>query len=196
MLPSFSQGSKYIRLLPFRQPLVIIPKLNVSLIRDREKGDDTIRISYREDPFDPVDVRRALIAIQRQFVPLNHAEALARALGPEMANFYRLREESLSRLEKLTGKIVKETHDYRMRLGSLSIGNQSAHSPTPPRQEPHRGPRVYSTIKALIVSYVGRNNLVFQTSRCPTRMIAREACCPGTSYDRGFIHAREEGGAR
>ena len=91
-------------------------KLNVILTPDREKGDDIIQISYREDPSDPVDVRRALIAIQRQFVPLNRTEAIERALGPEMYEFYRLREENLSRLEKLTRKLVQETRDYRMQL--------------------------------------------------------------------------------
>ena len=42
--------------------------------------------------------------------------ALERALGPELAEFYRLREDALSRLESLTQKLVKETHDYRLRL--------------------------------------------------------------------------------
>ena len=58
---------------------------------------------------------RSIVAIQRQFVPLNRAAAIERALGPEMAEFYRRREEGLSRLEQLTQQLVKETHDYRMR---------------------------------------------------------------------------------
>ena len=91
-------------------------KLTLILTRDRDKGDDIIQISYRKDPFDPLELRRALIAIQQQFIPLNRAEAIERALGPEMAEFYRLREETLSRLEKLGLKLVEETHDYRMQL--------------------------------------------------------------------------------
>ena len=91
-------------------------KLTLILTRDRDKGDDIIQISYQKNPFDPLELRRALIAIQRQFIPLNRAEAIERALGPEMAEFYRLREENLSRLEKLTPKLVEETHDYRMQL--------------------------------------------------------------------------------
>ena len=91
-------------------------KLTLILTRDRDKGDDIIQISYQKDPYDPFELRRALIAIQHQFIPLNRAEAIERALGPEMAEFYRLREETLSRLEKLTGKLVEETHDYRMKL--------------------------------------------------------------------------------
>ncbi len=90
--------------------------VNLTITRDWEKGDDTIRISYQKDPSDLYEVRRALIVIQRHFVPLNRAEAIERALGPEMAEFYRLREEQLSRLETLTHKLVKETHDYRIRL--------------------------------------------------------------------------------
>ena len=91
-------------------------ELNVNLTRDRKQGDDVIGIFFQRDPLAPFEVRRAVIAVQRQFVPLNRAVAIEQALGPEMAEFYRLREETLSRLEKLTGRLVKETHDYRMQL--------------------------------------------------------------------------------
>ena len=91
-------------------------KLRLEVRRDREKGNDVIQITFQEGTRDLYEVRRALIAIQRQFVPLNRAEAIERALGPELAEFYRLREQTLSRLEKLTGKLVRETHDYRVRL--------------------------------------------------------------------------------
>ncbi len=91
-------------------------QLSVKLVRDRQRGDDQIRIYYHKDPSDPAEVSRSLIAIQRQFVPLNRAAAIERALGPEMAEFYRRREEGLSRLETLTQNLVKETHDYRMQL--------------------------------------------------------------------------------
>lgn len=91
-------------------------KFNLTLTRDRDKGDDEIQIHYSEVPSDPYEVRRTIIAIQRQFVPLNRAAAIERALGPEIAEFYRLREKTLSRLEILTGKLVRDTHDYRMRL--------------------------------------------------------------------------------
>ena len=91
-------------------------RLHVGLRRDRDRGDDAIVISYEEDPSDPVEVGRALRAVQRQFVPLNRTEAIERALGPEMAEFYRHRETGLSRLEALTQNLTKETHDYRLRL--------------------------------------------------------------------------------
>ena len=91
-------------------------KLRVTVERDREQGDDQIQVSFQEDPPDTVDVSRALTAIQRQFVPLNRAAAIERALGPEMAEFYRVREEGLSRLEALSNRITSETHEYRIRL--------------------------------------------------------------------------------
>ena len=91
-------------------------QLHVTLNRDREHGEDEIHISYSKDPPDPVEVSRSFIAIQRQFVPLNRAAEIERALGPEMAEFYRRREEGLSRLEALTHKLVKDTHDYRLQL--------------------------------------------------------------------------------
>lgn len=91
-------------------------KLNLTLTRNREKGDDEIQIRYREVPSEPYEVRRTIIAVQRQFVPLNRAAAIERALGPEIAEFYRLREENLTRLENLTNRLVRETHDYRLQL--------------------------------------------------------------------------------
>ena len=98
--------------------------LHVTVRRDREKGDDEIQIYFNADPSDPVDVVRSLNAIQRQFVPWNRAAAIDRALGPEMAEFYRLREEGLSRLEELTRKLVEETHDYRLRLDAEMADHQ------------------------------------------------------------------------
>ena len=106
------EGATWASVLISLEPL----RLRINLRRDREKGDDEIRIAYQMDPSDPVEVSRSLIAIERQFVPLNRAAAIERALGPEMTEFYRLREEGLSRLETLTQKLVRETHDYRMRL--------------------------------------------------------------------------------
>ena len=106
-------------------------RLDVSLQRDREQGDDRIEVSFRVDPSradlpDPVDVSRALTAVQGQFIPRNHAQAIERALGPELAEFYRLREAGLSRLEALTQRLVKDTHDYRMRLDAESAEQKRA----------------------------------------------------------------------
>ena len=90
--------------------------VSLSLNRDRQKGDDEIHVSYRKDNPDPLDVGRVLDTIQKYFRPRNQSVALERALGPELAEFYRLREDTLSRLESLTQKLVQETHDYRLRL--------------------------------------------------------------------------------
>ena len=57
--------------------------------------------------------------------PLNRAEAIERALGPELAEFYRLREQTLSRLEQLTGKLVRETHEYRIQLDAETAKHKS-----------------------------------------------------------------------
>ena len=43
-----------------------------------------------------------------------------------MAEFYRLREEGLSRLETLNQKLVEETHDYRMRLDAEMAEHRQA----------------------------------------------------------------------
>lgn len=91
-------------------------QLDIVLRRNPETGEDVIRVSYRADPADPAEVGRAVAAVQRQFVPWKRAEAIERALGPEMAELYRRREEGLSRLEALTRRLVMETHEYRLRL--------------------------------------------------------------------------------
>ncbi len=95
-------------------------RLNVNVQREREQGYDVISFTYTQDPEDPVEVVRSFAAVQKQFVPFNRAAAIERALGPEMAEFYRLREEGLCRLESLAEKIVKETHEYHMRLDTES----------------------------------------------------------------------------
>lgn len=89
--------------------------------REQERGDDRIEVRFTHVPPDPVDLSRALAAIQGQFVPMNRAEAMERALGPELAEFYRLREEGLSQLENLTQKLIKDTHNYRMQLDAEAV---------------------------------------------------------------------------
>ena len=96
----------------FFEPL----ELYVNLNRMREQGDDQISISSRKDRIDPVEFSRTLITIQRHFVPFDRAVAIEQSLGPELAEFYRRREEGLSRMESLAKTIVKETHEYHMRL--------------------------------------------------------------------------------
>ncbi len=91
-------------------------KLNVSLNRMREQADDKISISFRKDSIDPVELSRTLVTIQQRFVPFDRAVAIEQSLGPEMAEFYRRREEGLSRMESLSETIVKETHEFHMRL--------------------------------------------------------------------------------
>ncbi len=90
--------------------------VDVVLTRKPQEGYDEVRVSFRKDPEDPVEVSRTFITIQHRFTPLNRAAAIERALGPEMAEFYRLREQGLSRLESLARTIVKETHEYHMKL--------------------------------------------------------------------------------
>ena len=101
-------------------------KMHVSLNRDQEVNSDRITVSYNNQDPDLVEVSRALVAVQRQFRPLDRAAAIERALGPEMAEFYRRREEGLARLEELTKRIVKETHDYRIKLDTETAERKHA----------------------------------------------------------------------
>ena len=115
-------GAFWTRARVFFKPL----QLTVTLTRDPEAGDDQIRVSCDQNNLDLVEVSRSLVAIQRQFVPLNRAAAIERALGPEIAEFYRRREEGLARLETLTQRIVKETHDYRIQLDAETAEHKRA----------------------------------------------------------------------
>ena len=95
--------------------------LRLYVERDRTIGDDKIEVRFGQTRIEPIDVSRALLVIQEQFIPLNRSAAIERALGPELAEFYRLREVGLSRLEALTQKLTEETHSYRMKLDAELI---------------------------------------------------------------------------
>lgn len=90
--------------------------LHVQLDRDSERGHDIISISFSNGPSDPMDASRSLKSVCGRFVPINQMAAMNQVLGPELAEFYRLREDGLSRLEALTQNLVSETHAYRVRL--------------------------------------------------------------------------------
>ena len=109
--------------------------MNVSILVDRyhstgtgkylndglRTNDDEITIQYNlnSDTLNPEDnlrASKAIRTIQKYFVPYNQAAAIEQVIGPELAEFYNLREEGLSRLEDLTQRIVRETHDYRTQL--------------------------------------------------------------------------------
>ncbi|MDE0624367.1 MAG: hypothetical protein OXH83_22110 [Bryobacterales bacterium] len=100
--------------------------MEVRLERDRDHGDDKISISFSNNPSGSIDASQTLAAVYSQFVPLNRMTEIKRVLGPEMAEFYRLREDGLSRLESLTQKLVTETHDYRMQLDAEMAGHKRA----------------------------------------------------------------------
>ena len=90
--------------------------LHLSVTRNWTEGDDHIQIRYTSDPSDPVDVRQSIVVIQKQFTPRYRSVEIEKVLGPEMAEFYRRREEGLSRLEELTRNLVTDTHRYRRQL--------------------------------------------------------------------------------
>ena len=100
--------------------------VQVRLDRDRDQGDDRISISFSNNPSDSIDASQTLAAVCSQFVPFNRMTEIKRVLGPEMAEFYRLREDGLSRLESLTQKLVTETHDYRMQLDAEMADHKRA----------------------------------------------------------------------
>ena len=101
-------------------------KLRIAVRRDRQQGEDEIKISFQEDPPNPVEVSRSLIAIQKPFRPQNRAAAIEKALGPELSEFYRRREEGLSQLEDLTRNLISDTHDYRVKLDEETAQKRQA----------------------------------------------------------------------
>ena len=114
---------------------VSFSSMNVSILVDRyhstgtgkrlnnglRANDDEITIEYKPyktdlNSEDYLQASKVFSTIQKYFVPYNQATAIGQSLGPELAEFYNLREEGLSRLENLTQRIVRETHDYRIQL--------------------------------------------------------------------------------
>lgn len=101
-------------------------ELSLSIRRDREQGDDQIHVSFaKQHPEEPV-VTETLSAIYQHFTPRNQSVALEKAMGPELTEFYRLREDTLSRLEATTSKLLQDTSDYRVQLDNQLEERNSA----------------------------------------------------------------------
>ena len=117
----WSEVSLYIE--PIQLTIRIERYFRLEAIRKEKRNEDTVNITHgsRKNELKPDDLlmgSKAISTVQKYFIPFDQAAAIKQSLGPEMAEFYNLREEGLRRLEDLSQRIAKETHDYRQQLDS------------------------------------------------------------------------------
>lgn len=90
------------------------PSLAWSMTVTRENtGDDVVDVQM-PDGQDPVGAAWILHLIRGEFAPVTRTDQMDKVMGPQMAEFYRLREDSIKELERLARSITKETHAYRV----------------------------------------------------------------------------------
>lgn len=81
----------------------------------------------REDGFDTIDIRQpqgfdfekcgeVIGLIQKHFTPYERTDAIDKLLGAELAEFYRKRDEALTRLEQTQVRLVEQQEAYQRRL--------------------------------------------------------------------------------
>ena len=117
----WSEVSLYIE--PIQLTIRIERYFRLEAIKQEKRNEDTVTITHgsRKNELEPNDLlmgSKAISTVQKYFIPFDQAAAIEQSLGPEMAEFYNLREEGLRRLEDLSQRIAKETHDYRQQLDS------------------------------------------------------------------------------
>jgi hypothetical protein len=100
--------------LAFRCTLHKMPHWNVTVTRQLT-GSDKIAV-FLGDQMDPTEAARIVSSIHVVFPTYGRTEALDRLLGDELAEFYRKREEGLTRLEGLSQKLVEQNEAYRRKL--------------------------------------------------------------------------------
>lgn len=123
----WSEVSLYME--PIRLTIRIERYFRLEAIGEKKRNEDRVTITYgsRQDELEPDELlicSRAISTVQKYFIPFDQAAAIEQSLGPEIAEFYNLREEGLRRLEDLSQRIVKETHDYRLQLDSELRGKE------------------------------------------------------------------------
>ena len=66
-----------------------------------------------------------LITVQKHFQIYDPTQNLDKTLGPELAEFYRKREQGLIRLEELTEKLINQNEAYRRNLDQEHLDHKS-----------------------------------------------------------------------
>lgn len=96
----------------------MLASVNVSIGKDisfhvkRNDFNDTINI-HTSDSSQRADNIKAICLVNQNFEMYERTEAFDKLLGDELAEFYRKREQALTKLEELSHQIIKKNEDYR-----------------------------------------------------------------------------------
>ncbi len=85
---------------------------NTSIQVIRHEPVDKVTITY-PDNFEALKAAPLLSAVRRFLPPFGHASNIEKTLGPELAEFYRRREQGLLKLEEFTQSLIERTEAYR-----------------------------------------------------------------------------------
>ena len=95
-----------------------LPNGQASIAVNRDDSG-AVRMSVSmPDATAPEDATALLLAVNERFTRFNRTAAIEKALGPELAEFYRRREDGLLRLESLSQKLIEQNEQYRRQLDS------------------------------------------------------------------------------
>lgn len=91
------------------QPRTIGP-----IIFDRDSSNERITVEFNNCPFERS--LEVIEAIQSIFILYDPTQDLDKRLGPELADFYKRREQGLLRLEKLSQQLIEKNEEYRRKV--------------------------------------------------------------------------------
>src|SRR5207244_10491098 len=90
-------------------------KISIQVNRKAE-GFDVYAIGPFPQEYDPAKAAMVLAAFGRHFRSLDRPDAISKLLGEELAEFYRHREETVLRLERLNKDLIERNSEYRRKL--------------------------------------------------------------------------------
>lgn len=88
------------------------------------EGFDEVSMEFNNCPL--LKAGKVLTVVQSHFKAYNAVENLEKMLGPELADFYRIREASLMKLEGLSQRLIEDNEAYRRDTDAACIKKETA----------------------------------------------------------------------
>lgn len=98
-----------------RIALTIPGKRPITVTYARQQSEEKVLIEY-QDNTPAATVALAIRECHDRFLEFTQPNAALKVLGPELAQFYRSREEGLLKLESLTQRLIEQNESYRREL--------------------------------------------------------------------------------
>lgn len=88
------------------------------------EGFDEVSMEFNNCPL--LKAGKVLTVVQSHFKAYNAVENLEKMLGPELADFYRIREAGLMKLEGLSQRLIEDNEAYRRDTDAACIKKETA----------------------------------------------------------------------